>query len=1098
MTSDLNSVLQKHWVLESVNFDDLDRAQNLVHQQLAIEALEKQIDFSYEVSPEDKKLLREMDFVYELVAIDGLDELSRPSGENHELREQVTAASYRLFDIRRLLPIPKQTLDRLFFVLQLSSIAYCGDRWSDLRRWYGKHEKAIESPDVADVEWDTRLLYRLFECWVSLFRKKGWDDLNRISAIISDLRRDQSKYEKDCLNNGSDSVDRSIALRLIALYHWAKSTETLALFMLQGEPIDPFGILDKHFEASIKAASVSRDVQLTLILQWLHSTARIMVTNSLWWATRSVNSKTSKFVHSLTRREHQPMFELLPPQRTALLEQGLLDQAKTAIVIDLPTSGGKTLLAQFRILQALNQFQNDEEKGWVAYVAPTRALTAQITRRLRSQFEPIGVIVEQLTAAVDVDAFEEQLLTDQEKPFDILVATPEKLAMVTRNRKVHRSLALVVMDEAHNLETPNRGLRIELLLASIKWANPNANFLLLMPYVDDTEPLARWLARDHNAGRSISLGTGPWKPNERIIGLYRAVSNDSKRGGWHIEFESLTTTKKALPLKGTYQVGGVRVIDVPKSKVLSRCVQKGLYLQTAAITKEMSSRGTSVAVANQIKSVWNMADEAANSLPRLKSQSDEVRLVQDFLRTEVSRDFKLIELLDKGVGVHHAGLSDEVRTLIEWLAEEGQLQMLCATSTIAQGLNFPVSSVFLSSLHVPDKKFSFRMNPREFWNLAGRTGRIDHDSVGVIGIAEGKNRNEIIEFLSTSTGALVSRLVDLLNDLAKQGKLNQLSDVFWQSQWDDFRCYITHLWSEKQDLEVTLTDTEQLLRQTLGYTTMRNNPQQREQANALLEATKKYVSELAGKPKSTVKFSELTGFSPEGVEQAISGIRRLDKKLSIDDLIPESLFGKTSRMAELFDVMLKVPQLNQQLSEFQLNQKKTSTTSLSEITKDWVNGTSLEAIAAKYFIVPGKDPSNTEALTEATKSIYRTIVNYGTWGISALSHVSGIDFKNLEDTQKRQINTLPAMIYHGVNTAGAVLMRMNSVPRCVATDLGNLYQEYKGKESDRFSVSEARQFLVELSERDWEKVRPPKAALSGSGFKSVWEVLSGKSSEIFE
>ena len=73
-----------------------------------------------------------------------------------------------------------------------------------------------------------------------------------------------------------------------------------------------------------------------------------MVTNSLWWATRTVNSKTSDFVRSLTHREHQAMFELLPPQRAALLEQGLLDQAKTAIVVDMPTSGGKTLLAQLR------------------------------------------------------------------------------------------------------------------------------------------------------------------------------------------------------------------------------------------------------------------------------------------------------------------------------------------------------------------------------------------------------------------------------------------------------------------------------------------------------------------------------------------------------------------------------------------------------------------------------------------------------------------------------------------------------------------------------------------------------------------------------
>jgi len=97
----------------------------------------------------------------------------------------------------------------------------------------------------------------------------------------------------------------------------------------------------------------------------------------------------SDFVKALTKREHKAMFELLPPQRAALLEEGLLDQAKTAIVVDLPTSGGKTLLAQFRILQALNQF--DVSGGWVAYVAPTRALTAQITRKLRRDFEPIGL-----------------------------------------------------------------------------------------------------------------------------------------------------------------------------------------------------------------------------------------------------------------------------------------------------------------------------------------------------------------------------------------------------------------------------------------------------------------------------------------------------------------------------------------------------------------------------------------------------------------------------------------------------------------------------------------------------------------------------------
>ena len=546
--------LDKHWAVAAIGADDLRRTYNLIHQRLARRAVGKQISFSFEEQAEDEPFLERVALAFELAAIEGLDELSRPAGENRDLREQAVAASFRAFEIRRLLSVPNETQDRLFFVLQLSAIAYCGDRWSDLRRWYREQGEALRVPSAAGSEWDRMLLYRLFDCWVRLFRKQGWDDLDRIREIIAGLRDAQNVHESRRLQNDSEAVDRLIALRLAALYNWAKGTEILATYALQGEPGDPFGTLDKHFEAGIKAAAASGDAQHEVMLRWLHATARVMVTNSLWWATRTVNSKTSDFVRALAHREHRAMFELLPPQRAALLEQGLLDQAKTAIVVDMPTSGGKTLLAQFRILQALNQFRIDE--GWVVYVAPTRALSAQITRRLRTDFEPIGVRVEQLTAAVEVDAFEEELLAERDEKFDILVATPEKLSLVIRNKRVDRPLALVVMDEAHNLESEGRGLRIELLLATVKRDCPRANFLLLMPYVEGTDAVARWLAQDVDAGNAISLGAVPWKPNERIIGLYRAVADDSAHGGWRLEFETLTTTEKAMPLRGTHRVGG--------------------------------------------------------------------------------------------------------------------------------------------------------------------------------------------------------------------------------------------------------------------------------------------------------------------------------------------------------------------------------------------------------------------------------------------------------------------------------------------------------------------------------------------------------------
>lgn len=1080
--------LNEHWAVEAIGADELERAGILVHQRLAKRAVGKQVSFSFVENADDEPFLQQVALAFELAAIEGLDELSRPAGGNRHLRDQTVAASFRAFDIRRLLPIPEETHDRLFFVLQLSAIAYCGDRWSDLRRWYREQEDALTAPSVADKGWDHRLLYRLFDCWIRLFRKRGWDDLDRIREIIAGLRTDQNVHEADRLQNGSATADRAIAFRLAALYNWAKGTETLAAYMLQGEPGDPFGILDKHFEAGVKAAAASGDAQHEVLLRWLHATARIMVTNSLWWATRAVNSHTSKFVRSLTRREHRAMFELLPPQRAALLEQGLLDQAKTAIVVDMPTSGGKTLLAQFRILQALNQFRAD--RGWVAYVAPTRALSAQITRRLRADFEPVGLRVEQLTAAVEVDAFEEDLLAQSNEPFDILVATPEKLSLVIRNKRVDRPLALVVMDEAHNLESKGRGLRIELLLATVKRDCPKANFLLLMPYVEDAESIAHWLAHDVDAGNAISLGTVPWKPNERIIGLYRAVGDPSAWGGWHLDFETLTATGKAMPLRGTHRVGDVKPIDVPKSQVLAKGEQKGFGLQTAAIGAVMSARGTSIAVANNIRTVWKMAGEAARSLPEMDRVSADIRLVQDFLRTEISPDFKLIDMLEKGVGVHHAGLSDDVRALMEWLAETGSLRMLCATSTIAQGINFPVSSVFLSSRFAPQGTRSVEITPRDFWNLAGRAGRIDHDSVGVVGLAEGKDRDALVEFVSRSTGALVSRLVVLLDELAIQGNLAQLSDVLWQDQWEDFRCYIAHLWTEKKNLDAVLADSEQVLRQTYGYTSMRNDPEQRQKADALLDATHSYARKLADMPEGTVELADSTGFSPEGVQAALGGMRNLENRLSVSDWAPESLFGIGGRMADLFGVMLRVPQLKQDLGE--LGGRGLDHRRISEITNDWVNGKELGAIAREYFRRANDDDAGTGALTDACRAIYRTIVNSGTWGVSALSRVSGLDFDALSEADKRRINALPAMIYHGVSSEDAVLMRMNSAPRSAAEALGTLYREMTGGDDGRYSIGQARHFLKQLDADDWNGTRPEGAPLSGTGYKRVWEILSGE------
>src|SRR5262249_47233110 len=153
-----------------------------------------------------------------------------------------------------------------------------------------------------------------------------------------------------------------------------------------------------------------------------------------------------------------------------------------------------------------------------------------------------------------------------------------------------------------------------------------------------------------------------------------------------------------------------------------------------------NNSNTCIAVANDIGDVWNMARLIAEERPVLSPTPESIDLTRRFLASELGDDFGLVDLLCRGIGVHHAGLPYDVRTLVELLTEDGHLHVLCATNTISQGLNFPVSGIFLAS---PSIGYGNKLSPRQFWNLAGRAGRVQHDSLGIVGIAAGDDPQAI-------------------------------------------------------------------------------------------------------------------------------------------------------------------------------------------------------------------------------------------------------------------------------------------------------------------------------------------------------------------
>ncbi|WP_336318734.1 DEAD/DEAH box helicase [Streptomyces lavendofoliae] len=1075
-------LLHQHWAMRALGDERLLAARAAASRLYVQRNVGQYIHGSWP-DRESDELIHRTATAYEVIAAEGLDDLFRAQrGPLSQSGRLAQAAAYYAFELRRALPLSSDDLRSLTYqILQLGAFAYTSDRWAEFRAWLRDRDVTPENiPDGGD-DWDGKILRTLAEIWIRLLRKRGWSDLTEVGRAVAALRSVQEENEEPYLAAADENgTVKPKAWRLIALYHWARASELLAEYMMQGTPAGITAELDFHFDRAIDASQAALDAPTEVTLKWLHLLSVRMISGSLWSLT-SAGRETRNLVTAKTR---SALFELLPPQRTALLEQGLLDQASTAVVVDLPTSAGKTVLAEFKIVQALNQFR--DEGGWVAYVAPTRALVAQITRRLRRDLSPLGIQVEQLTAAVELDDLEQQMVSQAENPFDVLVATPEKLQLLVRNSSVPRPLALLVLDEAHNIADKQRGVRIELLLATIKQDCPDANFLLLMPFVPNAEDLARWLSPQ--SGRSISLGTTAWQPNDRMVGLVKITPphNPKQRYDWSIEYRTLTTSAHTLVIDESLQIG-----DGPTLRKTYSQVSGNLGLIAAAGARALSDRGTSIVLAQKIASTWSIARTIKENLPD-EPVTDEIALVQRFLATEISPQFELIELLQRRIGVHHAGLSDEARSMMEWLAEIGQLRVLVATTTIAQGINFPVSSVFVASRHLSFKTHSEEMPARDFWNLVGRAGRVDQDSIGVVGLAcreNGEDERALTRFVSIATEALASRLVAMVNDLSARGRLMELESYIYGDQWADFRSYVAHLFNQSRSLDDVLSKTELTLRNTFGYSAMVDGDDvDKAKGRALLDATRKYAESLSRAPQNA-KLADSTGFAPESVRAATQELRHLERSLTKDDWQPESLFGASnSALPELMGVLMKMPQVRESIED--LAPGRGAGVRAAEITIDWVNGTPIQDIAERYFMREG-DMDATKALTETCRSIYRNLVMAGTWGISALSKMpsAGIDFERMPESEIRRINLLGAMIYHGVSTEGGVAMRMAAVPRSMADSLGRRAVAERGRVP---SAGEARAYLEGLPLAAWEEHRPASAAMSGEDYRRAWRILAGE------
>ncbi|WP_328223309.1 DEAD/DEAH box helicase [Streptomyces sp. NBC_00310] len=891
-------------------------------------------------------------------------------------------------------------------------------------------------------------------------KSRSWEDVDEGVQHLTRLSSLQREAESRIFGAASieDWREDKEKCKLLGLYHIGEALVVLGSYLRTGDPEGVLVTLQRHAENARLLLGSSGDIELERVGESVEPLTTAMAKASIWYNTSRLSSAAREFAQQIASNDQEnPVSELWWSQREAL-SQSLLDPFKTAISVQMPTSAGKTLLAEFSIVQniALNP------GSVVAYLVPTRALVNQMTRRLRSDLsgarsDGSDISVEAAAPVFELDPTESRLLSLRP---DVLVTTPEKLDLLVKSGHPSiRDLSLVVVDEAHHIADETRGPRLELLLATLKREKGRrCRFLLLTPFLPNASDLAKWLGAGE--GAAIELN---WKPSEQI----RALGHWERNRKEKVYHDALTLLPSATQPSNWDGV----VMDLGRAAVHRETRQREAMSASLAISMSERAGGALILTGGPGKAE-KRASQVAEALPRLAvgecPDPDLLSAAIDYIQNELGEDYPLATTLRSGVAFHHAGLPPEVRSLVEVLLDKGCIRVVAGTSTLAQGVDFPLSSVIIETLKVPQGRGQkYRpLRYSEFWNIAGRAGRALRDRVGVVIYpSTGKPQDEEFRnYLEGEAVEVVSALLKAISLLDARRPEYNLRLVRGNPQISHFFQYLAHA-LKVGGFESASAEVEEILRSSLVFYGLQSTD--REVAERLVAWSRGFMEEF--RTNSFLGVADTTGLSLPSVGLLSASSPRVFKEPEF--WAPENLFGDSlNPLMQVIEVLAEVPEMSLAPSD---EAGGLDTRRVAGVLHDWVSGKTLPEIADSWF-------SHVDnPLTKAGRYLFREVAGYLPWGIGALQL---IELAGSNSEAASAAFHVPAMAFYGVNSIDALPLRMVGVPRAAAKNFG----------------AQAPRFASFQEARAWVAMQPPEAWANPSGrnfspdtLKTVWEAVGG-------
>ncbi|MAD70889.1 MAG: helicase [Alcanivorax sp.] len=323
-----------------------------------------------------------------------------------------------------------------------------------------------------------------------------------------------------------------------------------------------------------------------------------------------------------------------------------------------PTSAGKSYL--FR--QLLLSIQGD-----VVIIVPSRALIAEYYQEVFS----LGLERTWVSEFVDIVNLD---FSDRR----IFILTPERASEVLRVRE-KLNVTLFLMDEAQISEDPTRGIVFDALVRRLVKNFKESKYVFAHPFIDNPDAqLDKHSLYDRSSGRSYD-----YSASGKVYAYF-----DKGRFHFFSPFSDFRSDAIDRDIVADILInGGTALFYVSKSSIYKGEVFEKFshYLKYTEIVKNK---------------------EALDIIDKLRAY------IGANADDKVSN---LIEMMKKGVVIHHGSIPLKARVMIESFVRKGFARICFATSTLNQGINMPFDCVWIESF--------LHMTPLTLKNLIGRSGR---------------------------------------------------------------------------------------------------------------------------------------------------------------------------------------------------------------------------------------------------------------------------------------------------------------------------------------------------------------------------------------